>query len=371
MKNRRNPFPGVGNKPSVDRHGGKRWRLRKTVKGRKIDTYLPGAYGSAEFRTAYDQATNPVRKPGDEQAASGTFQHIITHYLSSKGFLTLSDNTRKSKRKRLDSIRSLIGSAYLGDLEPHHVENLMDRKGGPNAANRLHKELGEMYRHAQKKLGIILTDPTQRVDRRKVKSTGFHTWTADEVQRYRSFHASGTLARLALELMLGTGTARQDACAMGRQNIKGSNIWYRRGKTGQDVTLPLNLLTDLRDELRLVPIGQSMFFIHGKGQRYTVEAFGNWFREQCNAAQLPKICRAHGLRKHGATRLAERGASEFQVMAFLAHKDPREARRYVQAANRTKLVADGLALLEPQELSNPNGGLGKNSNQPLEMKEKK
>lgn len=370
MSKRRNPFPGVGNKPTMDRHGRKRWRLRKTLKGRKIDVYLHGPYGSAEFRADYDAAINPPALDRASGITPGTFDHVITHYLGGKGFMGLSASTRKPKRGRLDAIRILIGAARMADLEPHHVENLMDRKGGPEAANRLHKELGELYRYAQRKLGYSGAHPTEQVERRKINSTGFHTWTADEVQQYREYHASGTLARLAFEVILGTGAARQDACAMGRQNIKGPNIWYRRGKTKQDVTLPLNLLPELRHELRLVPADQSLFFVHGKGKQFTVESFGNWFREQCIAAKLPDVCRAHGLRKHGATRLAERGASEFQVMAFLAHRDPREARRYVQAANRTKMVADGLALLDLNSLPNLSDGLDKSTLQQAEKKGK-
>ena len=44
MKHRRNPFPGVSTRP--DRHGKLRHRLRRTVKGRKVDTYLPGPYAA-------------------------------------------------------------------------------------------------------------------------------------------------------------------------------------------------------------------------------------------------------------------------------------------------------------------------------------
>lgn len=358
---RRNPFPGVGNQPIIDRHGRKRWRLRKTVKGRKIDTYLPGAYGSAEFRAAFDMAINPSEQKPNE-ATPETFDHVITNYLKSKSFRTLAASTCNAKRRRLDAIRQLIGKARLADLEAYHIENMMDRKGGPTAANRLHKELAEMYRHAQKKLGYKGTHPTDQVELRKVKSTGFHTWTHEEIHRFREHHETGTKARLAFELILGTGASRQDACAMGRQNIKGPNIWYRRGKTGQDVTLPLNMLPELLDELRLVPTDQVQFF------NYTVESFGNWFAEQCEQAKLPKHCRAHGLRKYGATRLAERGATEFQIMAFLAHKDPREARRYVQAANRTKLAADALSLLSDEYVSNLSSRLDKSTPQTTDRK---
>ena len=54
---------------------------------------------------------------------------------------------------------------------------------------------------------------------------------------------------------------------------------------------------------------------------------------------------AHGLRKAGARRLAEAGATEFEVMAFLGHGTAREASRYFAAANRASLADSGLAKL--------------------------
>jgi hypothetical protein len=41
---------------------------------------------------------------------------------------------------------------------------------------------------------------------------------------------------------------------------------------------------------------------------FTPEGFGHVFAEACKAAGLPDCCRALGLRKYGATRLAEAGA---------------------------------------------------------------
>ena len=247
----------------------------------------------------------------------------------------------------------------------------MDRKGGPWAADRLHKDLTQVYKFATQKLGFKGQHPTDRVQRNNAKTTGHHTWTKEQIEQFRVRHASGTLPRLALEVFIGTGAARQDACMMSRANIKGPHIWYRRGKTGQDVKLPLEYLPELQIELQQLPHKSVMFFTHGDDKPYTVESFGNWFADQCNAAKLPAKCRAHGLRKHGATRLAERGASEFQIMAFLAHKTPVEARRYVQAANRATLAADALALLSTGNLPNLGSGLGKITSQAIVTKGKK
>ncbi|WP_112873191.1 tyrosine-type recombinase/integrase [Paracoccus endophyticus] len=340
---RKNPFSGAT--IVDDPRGGKRIRLRKTIKGRKIDTYLPGPWGSPAMVAAYNAAITGKPDLPKSQHSRGTFDHTITDYLAGKKFRDLRETTRYHKRLRLDWIREKIGAARLSDLQPYHVEHLMDMKGGPTAANRLHKELSEIYTHARKRLGFNGVSPTEQVDRRKVKLGGFHTWTEEQVEQFRDHHASGTVARLAFELFLGTGAARQDARAMGRMNIKGANIWYRRIKTGQEVELPLEYLPELRAELRQLPPSQATFILNREGNPYTVESFGNWFADQCREAGLPDECRAHGLRKYGATRLADQGASEFQIMAFLAHKTTQEARRYVQAANRVKLAAGALALL--------------------------
>ena len=70
---------------SPGRRGEVRWRLRKRIKGRKVDVYLPGAYGSVEFRAAYEAAVNPqpVQKT---VGAFGPFDQVITSYRGSKGF---------------------------------------------------------------------------------------------------------------------------------------------------------------------------------------------------------------------------------------------------------------------------------------------
>jgi hypothetical protein len=57
------------------------------------------------------------------------------------------------------------------------------------------------------------------------------------------------------------------------------------------------------------------------------------------------------LRKAGARRLAERGATEFEIMSFLGHRTTNEARTYVRAADRGRLADSALNRLV--SLSNP------------------
>ena len=340
MLRRRNPFPGVSTGPY--RHGKLRHRLKRTVKGRKVDCYLPGPYGSTEFRQAYEEACEGARLAG-RRARPSTVAYLIEAYLGSKGYLRLADSTRRDVRGRLDWIKTAIGDAKYSRIEPRHIAMLMEKKGGPSAANRLRKDLSQLYRFAAKMHGFKGQSPAALADRHPTKRGGFRTWEDADIDAYRATHARGTKARLALEILLATGAARQDAAALTRRNIRGGRIAYRRGKTGELVDLPL--LPELATELEYLPPDQMMLLAHGEhGKGYTPESLGNWFRDRCTEAGLPQ-CSAHGLRKAGARRLAEARATEFEVMSFLGHRTAREASRYTAAANRVSLADSGLAKL--------------------------
>ena len=130
---------------------------------------------------------------------------------------------------------------------------------------------------------------------------------------------------------------------MTRANIRGPRLSYRRGKTGQEVDLPI--LPELAKELAHLPRDQMMLLAHGtQGKGYTAGSLSNVFRDMCAEAGL-NHCSAHGLRKACARRLAEHGATEWEVMAFLAHRTAKEASRYTAAANRAKLTTSGMAKL--------------------------
>lgn len=51
----------------------------------------------------------------------------------------------------------------------------------------------------------------------------------------------------------------------------------------------------------------------------------------------------HGLRKAGATRLANEGATPDEIRTFLAHKTNKEGSTYTDKADRSRLANSGLA----------------------------
>lgn len=343
---RKNPFPGVTR--ITDRHGKVRFRFRR----RGFTCYLPGPYGSTDFRAAYDAAIEGAKSPIRSTTPRGTLAWVVEQYLGSARFKELSDTRKRSLRGQMDWLRSHAGDLPFDRFGTHHIEALMDKKPGPSAANGIKKAMSLLFTFAIKRQLGVTFNPARYADRRKENADGYHTWTEDEIERFLEHHGPGTKARLVVLLALNTGMARQDLTRVGWQNIKAGRISYRRGKTGVGADLPI--LAELAEELRHVPTDQLLIITHGKGRPYQPATLGNWFRDQCKAAGVPGSL--HGLRKAGATRLANEGATPDEIRSYLAHATNKEGSTYTGKADRARLADSGFAKLKSpkheQNLSN-------------------
>ena len=254
---------------------------------------------------------------------------------------------------------------------------LMKRKEGPSAANAVRKNFSMLWRFAQNDvegLGMKLGEnPARHAPKRKERPGGFHTWTGQEMTQFLNAHGPGTKARLVFLLALNTGMARIDLVKLSRGNIRDGTIRYDRQKTGVGGVYPLSVL--LMEELARLPSDQFMLISHGEAYKpYKSETLGNWFKERAVEAGLPH-CTLHGIRKGQATAIAEHGGTENELMAFLAHSTPDEARRYVRAANRKRLAKAALSRLDgtnpEQVMSNLIDRLDNITSQMTELKGKK
>lgn len=342
MKRRKNPYPGV---------------RKNVVKGRVYWKFergdfrvnIPGPYGSPEFLAAYEAALSGSKASSASTALAGTVAWLIEEYLRSLRFQNLSASRKRTIRLELDWLRKEAGKYQFNRLEVRHIEALMSKKAGPTAANTVKKNLSMLFNFAAKKLGYTGPNPARYAERMKTNPDGFHTWTDDEVNRFLERHGPGTKARLVMLLALNTGMARQDLARVGRQHVKAGRIAYRRHKTAVAADMPI--LPELAEELRHVPKDRLLFVTQDKtGKPYAVASLGNWFRDRCAEAKVPGSL--HGLRKAGATRLADAGATEWEIASYLAHADTTQAAVYTKKANRARLADSGFAKLNAGKLSN-------------------
>jgi integrase len=200
---------------------------------------------------------------------------------------------------------------------------------------------------------MINADPTANVKLGRRKYTGgFKTWTEDHIAAYRKQHKFGTSARLAVELLLNVGSRRADVVKLGPQHLRQGEFTYRTQKTGTLIE-GLPLLPDLAKALKASPSRHLTFLLTSFNKPFTANGFGNWFRERCDEAGVPKGYAAHGLRKASATRLADQGATPHQLMAWFGWTTLREPERYTRAANNKKLARSAGALITGTRTGKP------------------
>jgi integrase len=126
---------------------------------------------------------------------------------------------------------------------------------------------------------------------------------------------------------------------MGRQHIRNGLLIVRQQKTGVELEIPV--LTPLVTAIAETPSDHLTFLTTQFGKPFTAAGFGNWFREQCNLADLPH-CSAHGLRKAAARLLAEAGCTEHEIALITGHASLREVARYTKAADQKRLAVTAM-----------------------------
>jgi integrase len=190
-------------------------------------------------------------------------------------------------------------------LTRQNVQTMVNAKAGkPFAQRNFLNTLRVAFQWAVDE-GRLPDDPTLGVKRPKTKTDGYRTWSEDEIARFEAHHAIGTKARLAFDLLLNTGQRRGDVVRMGPQHLQPSPAWpqglivFNQGKTKTPLMIPVH--PQLRASIDATPSGHLSFLVTHQGQPYVAAGFGNWFREQCDAAGCPDVS-AHGLRKATATR---------------------------------------------------------------------
>ena len=192
---------------------------------------------------------------------------------------------------------------------------------------------------------FVAADPTNGVNASRPCTEGFRVWTEDEIERFEARWPTGSRERLALAILL-TGLRRGDAVQLGRQHIRDGVISMRIEKTGTPVTIPL--LPELAEVIAASKTGDLAFIATTTGTPMTKESFGNWFRDACKAAGVPGS--AHGLRKAGATRAANNGATVAQLEAIFGWSGGGMASLHPRQADRTRLAKEAMGSYRREKL---------------------
>ena len=340
----------------TSRHGEVRVYFRRGNEPKIRLREIPGTPAfDQEYMRAYrgeSLATGTLKK--HDAILPGTMRWLCVQYYMSASFLALGESTKRVRHVILDTICERTGTFRYAKMEPQHVAKLRDEKAGyPEAANARVKALRQLFAWAcAPEYGYATKNPAREVPYLKSKNpNGFRAWAEEDVAKFENRHPAGTKARLALDLMLYTGVRRSDVVKLGPQMERNSKLIFTETKGRSKIvkTHELPILEPLRRSIDATSTGHLVYLVTAFGRPHSVKAFGNWFKRRCREAGLDDDLSAHGLRKLGAQRCAEAGASEHQIMALFGWASTKQAALYTRKARRAKLEAEAAPLLAGQK----------------------
>lgn len=328
-----------------DRHGKERFRFRRAG---FTPCYLPPP-GSPGFRDAYAAAL-AGRIELAPRCKPKSVDDLCERFYRSGTFHKAGETRRARARGIIESFRAEFGKHQVANFRFDHIETILQAKapkrydekakrqvGGLVAADNLRKELRRLFSYAVK-LEWITSSPVDKAEGVKQEKGGYHTWTEEEIAQYRAYWPIGTKARAALEIGLWTWARKGDVNTFGPGHLKGGRVKYTQAKTGKTLWLPA--APQMISAIRALPaIGTKTFIVTEFGKPFSAAGFGNKMREWCDAAGLPH-CTSHGVRKAGARRAAEIGATNQQLKAVGGWSGDKEVATYTADADQAGMAAD-------------------------------
>jgi integrase len=297
----------------------------------------------AAYQAALAGQALPRPQIGASRTEAGSISALVVTYFSSPHFLALAPATQQTYRLILEKFRVTHGDKPVALLTRQHINAMLaQRVITPAAANHWLRLVKALMTYAVEE-GWRKDNPTTGICRIKMRTDGFHTWDESEIAAFEKHHPIGSKARLALALLLYTAQRRSDVVRMGRQHIRDGVVHVRQQKTGTMLAIPMH--PALAAVIEATPTEQLTFLTTSFGKPFTAPGFGNWFRERCNEAGLPRHCAAHGLRKAACRRLAEAGCSANVIASISGHATLTEVARYTKAADQERMARDGMAAI--------------------------
>jgi integrase/recombinase XerD len=352
-----------------------RGKLRHTFrrKGHRRVT-IKGRPGDAEFMEHYHQLLastgTALATIGTSRAPTGTVDHAVIAFLKHEDFIKgLSKATQDTWRPILSRFREFTtpsgrryGENRITTITRAAIMAFLDGKTASTKKNTL-KPIRGLIRFAIAQ-GLLTSDPIEGLKlRAPSKTIGHMTWLEPQVAQFRERHALGTMARLAIELLLNIAARRHDAHLIGQQHARDGKLTWRPHKTERSTgkILTIKILPELRVAIDAIPKaaradGVMAFLVNDYGRPFASAAvFGNKFAVWCKEAGLEPVVsadgrtrnyRAHGLRKAALRMLAHSGATASEMQAISGHTTMAQLQEYLADVEQERLADAALARLE-------------------------
>lgn len=333
-----------------DRHGKQRCYHRET--GHKVDlTHAP--IGSAEFFAECETIRAIAEAQRVKAPKAGTLGGLIQSYFETEHYQNLAEATRRDYRKCADFLEP-IRDTPIHVIDTPLIAGIHDKaakKIGWRRANMVRTLLSEVFRYSIPKGLISANFAKDVIPKRRPRDRAYanRPWTIEE--RDTVLSKAKPHVRVALALMMNTGLDPSDALRLRKDQIDESTIWGVRGKTGEDVAIPVS--PTLKAALDRMPSHDAETVLsNSRGESWTYNGFSTvWHRFKTaleTEGLIKKGLTLKGLRHTVATTLREAGLDERRIADLLGQKTPSMARHYSRSANLADKNRETMATLEEE-----------------------
>ena len=352
-------------------------------------TALRAAYPGLQFTVAkgnlyvYERATKtpikarPIGSPAfnaevkrarqsrpNDRSQPGTLAACIELYRQSGDYRSLSPRSRKDYDGVLYWVREAAHQILLRKFTPGDVKRMIERAAElkkRHFANYLLVVLRLVLDHAVLESWIernpARVEGIKKIRRPRDMPEANRPWWEREREVVLAEATGGVQATIAIAMF--TGMREGDALRLSEPHYDGAWLRWNQGKTGELVEMPvhprlkaiLDPIVEARRQARDRGDPAPLRLVTGIGGRpYTNDGFRSMMwrlitRLEREGKVEPGLT-FHGLRHTAAIHLAEAGASQEQIMAFLSHKTAAMSHHYTRRAGQRRLAA-AVAVLYP------------------------
>jgi integrase len=238
---------------------------------------------------------------------------------------------------------AVVGGAAFSSMRKEHMLKIRAHfTTTPAQADTVVKAVRAMYYWGEEMGFITTVNPAARMGQ-LWQSDGIEPLTYDDHAKVCACYPVGTRERLAYDLALYSGARCVDLHMLGPQHLrrgwlhwteeKGKDSKALKRRARKNKVREWQAHAELLASITATPHGIRHFIVRGDGQPYKSaprlsEAIRKWLKK----AGVTKS--AHGIRKLGATMLADNGADLITIRDFLGHASFQEAEIYIR--NRDK-----------------------------------
>lgn len=345
-------FPGLLKEPLPS--GNTRYRVR--VEGRKRQRVtLLVTPDHPQFREHYLAARRGVQlKPQaepDQAHIRGSLGWLITRHLAALGReVDANLKSPKTLQKRTHLLTSLAGrwGEFAMEMPRAQVIRIQDELAAtPAWADSMVEAIRVMYRWALDR-DLVTVNPALGVAKIDKGRGGATAWSIDDLATFRQHHPPGTMAHLALTLLVFTACRIGDARILGRgHEFRDQGVdmigWTPAKKGSARVEIPM--MPQLFAATRAMVLQGPTYLLTERGQTFkSADVMSATFRRWCQEAGLLNRS-AHGIRKAAGHLLASAGCSQYHIMVIHGHTQARTSEIYTKGVERRRLARDAMAAL--------------------------